>query len=902
MQVGMIGLGRMGANMVRRLMRGGHECVVHDVAPAAVRALAAEGAVGALTLDEFVLKLRAPRAIWLMVPAAVVDATLGRAAAAPRRRRRRDRRRQLVLSRRHRARGAGWPSAGVHYVDCGTSGGVLGLERGYCLMIGGERAMRWRGSIRSSRRWRRASAALPRDAGPRAPGGTAEQGYLHCGPNGAGHFVKMVHNGIEYGMMAAYAEGLNILQARERRQARGATRTPRRRRSANPELYQYDFEPGRRRRGLAARQRHRLLAARPHRGGARERPGARALRGPRVRLGRGALDAGGRDRRGRAGARAGRRAVRALQLARRGRLPGPGAVGDALRVRRPPREGRARERHSRSDALVFFGATGDLAYKKIFPALQALARRGRLDVPVVGVAHSGWTLEQLEAARARRASSSTAASTRRRFAKLLARLRYVDGDYREPATFARAAQALGGAAHPLHYLAIPPEPVRDGRRRAGAVRLRATARASWSRSRSAATSRRRTALNATLHDVFAESSDLPHRPLPRQGGGAEPAVLPLRERLPRADLEPQLRRERADHDGRGLRRRGARAVLRGGGRDPRRRSRTTCCRWSGCSPWSRRSPADAEADPRRAGEGASGRSGRSRPADVVRGQFRGYRERERRRAGLRPSRPSRRVRLHIDSLALGRACRSSSARASASPRRPTEVLVDVQAAAVLFGDAAARRTTCASASVPDVVIAIGAHVKRAGRGDGRPSRRSSPSCTTPAATRWTPTSACSATRWTATRRCSRARTASRRRGRSSSRCSATRRPCIRTSPDLGPARGRRAGGGRRRLAQSGGVNGRAEPGPAGHSAPANILVINGGSSSIKCAVFTPGDPPTAVLREAVARDAETPLLGVGCNGSPPWRPSAPWATAWCAAWSNANRSWSTTGCCTSCAR
>ena len=210
MQLGMVGLGRMGANMVRRLMRGGHECVVYDVAPAAVHALASEGAAGATELDDFISKLAKPRTVWLMVPAASVDATLD--ALVPKLDAG-----DVVIDggnsyyRDDIVRAARLSERGLHFVDCGTSGGVLGLERGYCLMIGGEATM--------VRRLDPVFATLapglgsiPGTPGREHPGGTAEQGYLHCGPNGAGHFVKMVHNGIEYGLMTAYAEGLNILR------------------------------------------------------------------------------------------------------------------------------------------------------------------------------------------------------------------------------------------------------------------------------------------------------------------------------------------------------------------------------------------------------------------------------------------------------------------------------------------------------------------------------------------------------------------------------------------------------------------------------------------------------------------------------------------------------------------
>jgi 6-phosphogluconate dehydrogenase len=239
MQLGMIGLGRMGANMVRRLMKAGHQCVVFDMSPDAVKGLAAEGAIGASSLDDFVSKLSAPRAAWIMVPAAVVDQTLADLSS-------RLQRGDIIIDGGNSyyiddIRRAGELKAkGLHYVDCGTSGGVWGLERGYCQMIGGEpEVVKHLDPIFS---------ALAPGIGnvDRTPGrekivnSTAENGYLHCGPNGAGHFVKMVHNGIEYGLMAAYAEGLNILHKAnvgKGKQTVDAETTPLR----NPEHYQYDF-------------------------------------------------------------------------------------------------------------------------------------------------------------------------------------------------------------------------------------------------------------------------------------------------------------------------------------------------------------------------------------------------------------------------------------------------------------------------------------------------------------------------------------------------------------------------------------------------------------------------------------------------------------------------------------
>ncbi len=237
MQLGMIGLGRMGGNMVRRLMQAGHDCVVFDLNQAAVGALAAEGAVAAESLEAFVQALAPPRAIWIMLPAAIVDDMLARLKPhlAPG---------DILIDGGNThyiddiRRADALKPASLHYVDVGTSGGVWGLERGYCLMIGGETEV-----VRHLDPLFKSLSPGQGDVPPapgRPTGGTAESGYLHCGPAGAGHFVKMVHNGIEYGLMAAYAEGFNIL-----RQANigGATReadaetTPLR----HPEHFQYDL-------------------------------------------------------------------------------------------------------------------------------------------------------------------------------------------------------------------------------------------------------------------------------------------------------------------------------------------------------------------------------------------------------------------------------------------------------------------------------------------------------------------------------------------------------------------------------------------------------------------------------------------------------------------------------------
>src|SRR6516162_2414921 len=238
MQLGMIGLGRMGANMVRRLLKQGHQCVVFDMSPKAVEELVREKAVGAASLAELVKKLDKPRAVWLMVPAAVVDQTIadllphleegdtlidgGNSYYVD------DIRRAGELAPKR-----------IHYVDVGTSGGVWGLERGYCMMIGGpDQAVERLDPIFQT--LAPGAGDIPRTPGRDKTGGTAEQGYLHCGPNGAGHFVKMVHNGIEYGVMAAYAEGLNVLHEAnigKQQATTDAETTPLR----EPTHYQYDF-------------------------------------------------------------------------------------------------------------------------------------------------------------------------------------------------------------------------------------------------------------------------------------------------------------------------------------------------------------------------------------------------------------------------------------------------------------------------------------------------------------------------------------------------------------------------------------------------------------------------------------------------------------------------------------
>ena len=265
MRIGMIGLGRMGANMVRRLIKGGHECVAYDRSADAVKTVAGYGAQGAASLKELVQGLKPPRAVWIMVPAGLVDSVIQEL-------------KPLLQSgdvlidggnsnyRDDVRRAAALKPSGIHYLDVGTSGGVLGFEQGYCLMIGGDQE---------------AVALLEPVLGCLAPGGraaggkggaathaAAELGYLHCGASGAGHFVKMVHNGIEYGLMAAYAEGLNLLAHADAGLATAAAADAETAPLTDPHFFQYQFDCRGDHGSVASRQHHFLAAARSDRGGA----------------------------------------------------------------------------------------------------------------------------------------------------------------------------------------------------------------------------------------------------------------------------------------------------------------------------------------------------------------------------------------------------------------------------------------------------------------------------------------------------------------------------------------------------------------------------------------------------------------------------------------------------------
>ena len=395
MQLGMIGLGRMGANMVRRLIKDGHQCVVFDRSPDAVKDLVKEKAAGAASLADLVKKLNKPRAVWLMVPAAVVDqvdcrfvASAGGGDILI------DGGNSYYVDDIRRAKELA--SKGIHYVDVGTSGGVWGLERGYCMMIGGESDVVQRldpifATLAPG------IGDLPRTPGRENLGGTAEQGYLHCGPNGAGHFVKMVHNGIEYGIMAAYAEGLGVLKAAnigKQQSEADAETTPLR----DPGRYQYDLNLA----DVAEVWRRGSVIA----SWLLDLTASALAADPKLTKFAGRVSDSGE----------GRWTIKAAidegvpvpvlttalyeRFASRGEADYQDKLLSAMRfgfgghLEKAGGKSHDAQQLSHSDTLVFFGATGDLAYKKIFPALQAMVKRGTLNVPVIGVAKGGWNLDR----------------------------------------------------------------------------------------------------------------------------------------------------------------------------------------------------------------------------------------------------------------------------------------------------------------------------------------------------------------------------------------------------------------------------------------------------------------------------------------------------------------------------
>ena len=312
MQLGMIGLGRMGGSMVRRLMRGGHECVVFDAHPAAMKPLAGEGATPSESLEAFVNRLAVPRVVWLMVPAAVVDATLDRLSPLLQSG-------DIVVDGGNShyvddiRRAQTLHDGGVHYLDAGVSGGVWGIDRGYCLMIGGnDAAVAHLDPI--FRTLAPGVGTASRTPGRDARNSTAEEGYLHCGPAGAGHFVKMVHNGIEYALMAGYAEGFNILAHANIGASAGpadAETAPLR----HPERYQYRLLAARCRRSVAPRKRHRLMAARSDGARPGRAPRLEAVFRARLRFWRRPLDRERRDREFHSGARLNGRTIPAVHVA-----------------------------------------------------------------------------------------------------------------------------------------------------------------------------------------------------------------------------------------------------------------------------------------------------------------------------------------------------------------------------------------------------------------------------------------------------------------------------------------------------------------------------------------------------------------------------------------------------------
>ena len=335
MQLGMIGLGRMGANLVRRLMRDGHDCVVYDVNADAIEELAGEGAVPAASLAELVEKLEPPRAAWIMVPAGYVQDTLDELAGLM------DSGDAIIdggnsYYRDDIDRAAALAPKGIDYLDVGTSGGVFGLDRGFCLMIGGpDEAVDRLDPIF-------ATIAPGVDSAERTPGRSgdptpAEQGYLHCGPTGAGPLREDGPQRHRVRGDGRLRRGPERDRQRRHRQARARGRR-RDGAAARPAVLPLRHRHRRRRRGLAARLGDRLVAARPDRDGAARLADARGVRRPRLRLRRGPLDAPRRDRRGRAGAGAQHRALRAVRLPRRGRVREQAALGDAQAVRRPRRE------------------------------------------------------------------------------------------------------------------------------------------------------------------------------------------------------------------------------------------------------------------------------------------------------------------------------------------------------------------------------------------------------------------------------------------------------------------------------------------------------------------------------------------------------------------------------------
>ena len=668
MQLGLIGLGRMGANMAQRLVRGGHEVVGYARHWETVEKTLGDGAIsaGAKSLADLVDQLPAPRAVWLMVPAGAVDATLDELVpllAAG----------DVVVDGGNSyyhddvRRAAALEADGIHYVDVGISGGVWGLERGYCLMIGGEddavaapRPRSSRAGARASTRRRArpgAAASRHRREGLPALRPHRRRPLREDGPQR--HRVRH-HGGLR--------RGAQHPQARRRRQADAGRPTPRPRRCADPEHYQYDLDLPRGRRGLAPRQRDRAR-------GCSTSPRARLLEDPALEdfAGRVSDSGEGRwtlqaaDRRGRPGAGAHRR--RSTSASPRA---ASAEFADKLLSAMRYQFGGHHEKPAESEARVSVPRRRRLRLLRGHrrPRLQEDLPRAvppgpttsGLDVPVIGVARRGWSDDDLRAPRPAKPREHGGVDETA-FAKLGGAAALRRRRLHRPDTLRAAAPAARRApSGPLHYLAIPPS-MFGGRRGPGAVRLRQGARLV---AREALRPRPRLGARAQPDPArhFPEDGDLPHRPLPRQGAGAEHPLLPLRQPLLRADLEPRPRAQHPDHHGRGIRGRGPRRVLRGGRRHPRRAAEPPAAGAGAADD----GPAHGrQLDAVRDGEGAAARA--IRPLDPGRRRARAVsRLPLRRRRGARLQRRDvRRSQAEHRHVALGRRALLSSAPARRLP-------------------------------------------------------------------------------------------------------------------------------------------------------------------------------------------------------------------------------------------